>query len=111
MTQLASSILMFVGLACLSSAVAVLVGTIAFRACFASSRNRKLAKELRFAEARKITRVNGPPPAPAARRRNTTRAAAESSLAYVPLRIRVRFRREEWRLKPADRLSHQANWN
>ena len=101
----------FVGLACLSAAVAVLLGTVAFRLSFASSRCRRLVEKARFTEARKIMRVNTPPPVAPTDRRKIERIAPQSPPAYVPLRIRVRFRRDEWLLKPADRLSHQANWN
>ena len=111
MTQIVSSILMFVGLACLSTTLAVLVGTVAFRMRFSSCGNRNVPKEFRLAEVRKVTRVNDRSPIHFAERRNTTSARAKAAPAYVPLQIRVRFHREEWRLNPADRLSHRANWN
>jgi len=111
MAQLLGNTLIFVGLACLSSAVAVLVGTLAFRLSSASSRCRRLAEKARFTEVRKITRVNAPPPDHAPARPNRMSPQAKARPTYVPLRIRVRFRREEWLLKPADRLSHRAYWN
>ena len=111
MTQLVSSILIFVGLACLSAAMAVLVGMLAFHIRLPLGRNRNVPREFRFAEVRKVTRVNDPSPRHFEECRNTTSARAKAAPAYVPLQIRVRFRRAEWHLKPADRLSHRANWN
>ena len=111
MAQLLGNTLIFVGLACLSAAVAVLVGTVAFRLSCASSRHRRLAEKARFTEVRKITRVNTPSPDHAPARPDRMSPQAKPATDYVPLRIRVRFRREEWALKPADRLSHRANWN
>ena len=95
MAQLLGNTLIFVGLACLSAAAAVLVGTLAFRLSSAPSRYRRLARRVRFTEARKITRVNAPPPSHAPARPDRMSPRAEAAPAYVPLRIRVRFRRDE----------------
>ena len=111
MAQIISSILIFVGLACLSAALAVLVGMLALHIRLPFGRNRNVPRELRLAEMRKITRVNDPSPKHFEKCRNTTSPRTKAAPTHVPLQIRARFRRAEWRLKPSDRLSHEANWN
>lgn len=126
MSAIALDILMFLGLAGVSSVVAVGL-TVAVIWVRHRTRPATTAVPPAHAEMKKITSLHPdacdgleflqnasqkavPQPAPSAPP-VAPPDAGDDAATFVPLQIRVCFRREEWHLRPAERLIPRAHWN
>jgi len=112
----------FLGLAAVSSLAAVVITLLIIRI-----RERLVRRsvpsdwppESSNLECRKITRVVDNSPTHFSMNRNRLRnpepaAQPEESsrtTRFVPIQIKVFYRREEWHLTPAERLLPKPNWN